>query len=61
MSAQTTITLEDKLEAFLSYIRAGRIKAALNKTFPLSQAAEAHRLLADSQVKGNFVLLPWDD
>jgi NADPH2:quinone reductase len=45
----------------LEQVRAGRIKAALDQTFPLSQAAEAHRLLADNQVKGNFVLLPWND
>lgn len=45
----------------LEQVRTGRIKAALDKTFPLSRAAEAHRLLADNQVKGNFVLLPWED
>jgi NADPH:quinone reductase-like Zn-dependent oxidoreductase len=45
----------------LDQVRAGRIKPALDRTFPLSQAAEAHRLLATNQVKGNFVLLPWDD
>lgn len=45
----------------LEQVREGRIKASLDRTFPLSRAAEAHRLLADNQVKGNFVLLPWDD
>jgi NADPH:quinone reductase-like Zn-dependent oxidoreductase len=51
----------EDLQWGLDQVRAGRIKAALDKTFPLSQAAEAHRLLADNQVKGNFVLLPWED
>ncbi|MDR4460297.1 MAG: zinc-binding alcohol dehydrogenase family protein [Nitrospirales bacterium] len=45
----------------LERVRAGRIKAALDRTFPLNRAAEAHRLLADNQVKGNFVLLPWEE
>lgn len=45
----------------LAQVRTGRIKAALDRTFPLSRAAEAHRLLADNQVKGNFVLLPWKE
>ncbi len=50
----------EDLQWGLEHVRAGRIKAALDRTFPLSQAAEAHRILADNQVKGNFVLLPWD-
>lgn len=29
-------------------------------TLPLSQAAEAHRLVATNQVTGNLVLLPWE-
>jgi NADPH:quinone reductase len=51
----------EDLQWGLEQVRTGRIKAALDRTFPLSQAAEAHRLLAGNQVKGNFVLLPWDD
>ena len=51
----------EDLEWGLEQVRLGRIKAALDRTFPLSQAAEAHRLLADNQVKGNFVLLPWEE
>ena len=51
----------EDLQWGLEQVRLGRIKAALDQTFPLSQAAEAHRLLADNQVKGNFVLLPWEN
>lgn len=51
----------EDLQWGLDQVRAGKIKAALDRTFPLSQAAEAHRLLADNQVKGNFVLLPWEE
>ncbi len=51
----------EDLQWGLDQVRAGRIKAALDQTFPLHQAAEAHQLLADNQVKGNFVLLPWEE
>ena len=43
----------------LEQVRAGRIKPLLDRTLPLSQAAEAHRLVAANKVKGNLVLLPW--
>ncbi len=33
----------------------------LDRALPLNKAAEAHRLIADSEVKGNIVLLPWAD
>ncbi|MFB3143987.1 MAG: zinc-binding alcohol dehydrogenase family protein [Candidatus Methylomirabilales bacterium] len=43
----------------LEQVRAGGIKPLLDRTLPLSQAAEAHRLVAANKVKGNLVLLPW--
>ena len=43
----------------LEQVRAGRIKPALDRTLPLSQAAEAHRLISTNQISGNLVLLPW--
>ncbi len=45
----------------LKQVRAGRIKPSLDRALPLSQAAEAHRLIAANQVTGNLVLLPWSD
>lgn len=51
----------EDLEWGLEQVRLGTIKPAVDRTFPLSQAAEAHRLLATNQVKGNYVLLPWDE
>ena len=51
----------EDLEWGLEQVRTGKITAALDRTFPLSQAAEAHRLLANNQVKGNYVLLPWEE
>jgi len=43
----------------LEKVREGRIRPLLDRTFPLSQAGEAHRLIAANKVKGNIVLLPW--
>ncbi|MFQ5741372.1 MAG: zinc-binding alcohol dehydrogenase family protein [Acidobacteriota bacterium] len=43
----------------LEQVRAGRIKPSLDRALPLSEAAEAHRLIATNQVAGNLVLLPW--
>ena len=50
--------LED-LQWGLEQVRAGRIKPLLDKALPLSQAAEAHRLVSTNQVTGKIVLLPW--
>lgn len=43
----------------LEQVGAGKIKPLLDHTLPLSEAAEAHRLVANNKVKGNIVLLPW--
>ena len=47
------------LEWGLEQVRAGRIKPVLDHVLPLSEAAEAHRLIAANQVAGNLALLPW--
>lgn len=52
--------IED-LQWGLEQVRAGRIKPLLDRALPLSQAAEAHRLIATNQVTGNLVLLPWEE
>ena len=52
--------IED-LEWGLAEVKAGKIKPLLDRALPLNKAAEAHRLIADSEVKGNIVLLPWAD
>jgi len=43
----------------LEQVRAGKIKPSLDRTLPLSQAPEAHRLISSNQVAGSIVLLPW--
>lgn len=45
----------------LEQVRQGRIRPVLDRTLPLSQAAEAHRLIAANEVAGNIVLLPWTE
>ncbi len=52
--------IED-LEWGLEQVRAGKIRPLLDRALPLSQAAEAHRLISTNQVSGNLVLLPWAD
>jgi NADPH:quinone reductase-like Zn-dependent oxidoreductase len=49
----------EDLEWGLEQVRARRIRPLLDRTLPLREAAEAHRLIAAGQVKGNIVLLPW--
>jgi len=51
---------EADLKWGLEQVRAGRIKPLLDRTLPLSQAADAHRLLATNKVAGNISLLPWN-
>ncbi len=45
----------------MEQVREGRIKPVLERTLPLSEAAEAHRLISTNQTTGNLVLLPWAD
>ena len=43
----------------LAQVRLGKIRPVLDRTFPLSEAANAHRAIASNEVAGNIVLLPW--
>ncbi len=47
------------LEFGLQLVREGKITPLLDRTFPLSEAAEAHRLVASNEVTGSVALLPW--
>ena len=42
----------------LQQVKAGRIRPLLDRVLPLSEAAEAHRLIASNAVNGNLVLKP---
>ncbi|HWR16224.1 MAG TPA: zinc-binding dehydrogenase [Terriglobales bacterium] len=50
-------TMGDLREA-LGHVFEGRLKPVVDRTFPLTEAAEAHRYLQNSQMFGKVVLLP---
>lgn len=43
----------------LEQVKAGKIQPLLDRTLPLKEAAQAHRLIAQNDVSGKVVLLPW--
>jgi len=45
----------------LDQVEAGRIRPLLDRVYPLEMAAEAHRRVAESSMKGNVVLVPGSD
>lgn len=51
-------TVED-LEWGLEQATRGKVRPLLDRALPLSQASEAHRLLAANATVGNLALLPW--
>lgn len=46
------------LEWGLQQVKAGRIRPLLDRVLPLSEAAQAHRLISSNAVNGNLVLKP---
>ncbi len=49
----------EDLQWGLQQVKEGRIKPLIDRTFPLNRVTEAHTLLAENKVQGNYVLLPW--
>jgi NADPH2:quinone reductase len=49
------------LAELVGFIASGRLKLYMGGAFPLSKAAEAHRLLEGRQTRGKLVILPWND
>ena len=41
-----------------SWMRAGKLTVRIDRTFPLAQAAEAHRALQSRATRGKILLLP---
>jgi NADPH2:quinone reductase len=48
----------ESAERCFGLLRDGRLKLYVAKTFPLAQAAEAHRHLESRQSTGKLILLP---
>ena len=40
-------------------VREGKLRPTLDRSLPLADVAEAHRLIAANQLTGSIVLLPW--
>lgn len=50
--------IED-LRTWMHRVRAGHIRPVVDTVLPLSEAAQAHQLVAANRAKGGVVLLPW--
>jgi NADPH:quinone reductase-like Zn-dependent oxidoreductase len=46
------------LEALAALVDEGRLRVVIEETFPLAQAAEAHRRLEEGRASGKIVLIP---
>ncbi|HLE27791.1 MAG TPA: quinone oxidoreductase [Anaerolineales bacterium] len=50
--------LRQRANDILQWTKSGDLRVRIDKTFPLADAAEAHRYLGDRQTKGKVLLLP---
>jgi NADPH2:quinone reductase len=48
-----------RAQDILGWITAGELRVRVDKTFPLAEAAAAHRYLEDRKTHGKVLLLPW--
>jgi NADPH2:quinone reductase len=59
--AHYATTREELLERsgqIFAWIASGRLRLRIEKTFPLTEAAEAHRQLSGRQTTGKLLLIP---
>ena len=54
----TRADLESSAQALFDVVASGAVRVAVNRTFPLAEAADAHRALESRQTTGSTVLLP---
>lgn len=58
---QYTVTREELLQRaddVFGWVKSGRLKVRIDRTLPLKDAAEAHRLLEDRKTAGKVLLIP---
>lgn len=48
----------DEMRRGLTWLAEGKVKAAVDRTYPLSEVAEAHRHIESRAVRGKVVLIP---
>lgn len=58
VQAREMADIED-LKAWMHQVRSGRIRPLVDRVLPLSEAAQAHELMAANRTQGSVVLLPW--
>jgi NADPH2:quinone reductase len=51
--------IQSILSEIIVFILSGKLSLQVGRVLPLSQAAEAHRLLESRQTTGKVVLQPW--
>ena len=51
--------IQSTLSEIIGFVLTGKLKVHVGTVLPLSQAAEAHRLLEGRMTKGKIVLQPW--
>jgi NADPH2:quinone reductase len=56
-----TDLIRQTVEDLVANVISGRLKLRLDHVLPLSQAAQAHRLVEERLSTGKVVLTPWDD
>ena len=54
----TRAELERSAQALFDVVGSGAVRVTVNRTFPLAEAADAHRALESRQTTGSTVLLP---
>lgn len=50
--------IRTRADDLLSWIASGALQVRLDRTFPLNEAADAHRYIEDRRTKGKLLLLP---
>lgn len=50
--------LVQRADDIFAWIAAGKLKVHVDKTYPLAQAADAHRYMEERQTKGKVLLIP---
>ncbi len=52
-------TAVDAMQRLIGHVLSGQVKVPVGHVLPLSQAAEAHRMLEERRTTGKIVLKPW--